>query len=106
MFLLGIGESTCVTSAAVFSSPIFGDMFLLLNLELAETLEDLGFRLLYSEICSYYHSISQFKFCLEVVFVSYIRRYVLTGCPQLKGFCSLKVFVSYIRRYVLTVLRI
>ena len=64
-------------SGGKFSSPIFGDMFLLAKLKGAIEMSK-SFRLLYSEICSY---------CLvrginytrqDKVFVSYIRRYVLT----------------------------
>ena len=37
----------------LFSSPIFGDMFLLLIVSDKNSDKTLGFRLLYSEICSY-----------------------------------------------------
>ena len=91
-----------------------------------------SFRLLYSEICSYWN---QFRSTLQImgnVFVSYIRRYVLTlnesyhaRQAKRKLFSSpifgdmfllckrwyywifqLHVFVSYIRRYVLTCMKI
>ena len=38
----------------MFSSPIFGDMFLLKTDEEKEIVNEICFRLLYSEICSYY----------------------------------------------------
>ena len=61
-----------------FSSPIFGDMFLLFKVT----------------------SISPDS---TIVFVSYIRRYVLTYvCNYDRWFNCGCVFVSYIRRYVLT----
>ena len=60
-----------------FSSPIFGDMFLL-------------------------YEKSTKKSRLNHVFVSYIRRYVLTTICSFKTSYDFTVFVSYIRRYVLT----
>ncbi len=61
-----------------FSSPIFGDMFLLITWEW----------------CTFYTT---------RVFVSYIRRYVLTKFQRKTWINESKmVFVSYIRRYVLT----
>ena len=63
-----------------------------------------GFRLLYSEICSYSVGMGMTRDHVDhTVFVSYIRRYVLT--EELKFNSNLfyeRVFVSYIRRYVLT----
>ena len=63
---------------------------------------ELRFRLLYSEICSYFKI--KFIFITVIsVFVSYIRRYVLTFNMKNNNIKkTLSVFVSYIRRYVLT----
>ena len=61
----------------MFSSPIFGDMFLL-KIEKQEV-----------------------HYFIKV-FVSYIRRYVLTGITNDNLEIYEDVFVSYIRRYVLT----
>ena len=61
----------------VFSSPLFGDMFLLIMSKETEKQ-------------------------MKGVFVSYIRRYVLTNDDWRKVHCNIKVFVSYIWRYVLT----
>ena len=67
------------TNRIKFSSPIFGDMFLLEKeaMQLRKKLQ---------------------------VFVSYIRRYVLTKVSTSKVVKSSVVFVSYIRRYVLTIM--
>ena len=77
MFLLGGGVEP-VQGKSLFSSPIFGDMFLLDKLSLSLS-------------------------CNDKVFVSYIRRYVLTEKMKRKDAILTEiVFVSYIRRYVLT----
>ena len=62
---------------AKFSSPLFGDMFLL------------------RRKC-------WFVQIMEKVFVSFIQRYVLTRLGQRKCTRNVRVFVSFIRRYVLT----
>ena len=76
MFLL-VEHGSFKTKLLLFSSPIFGDMFLLKDV---------------SQIVPRY----------IVVFVSYIRRYVLTQVFWMNSKNQVRVFVSYIRRYVLT----
>ena len=61
-----------------FSSPVFGDMFLLINIR------------------------GGIQHEYTIVFVSYIRRYVLTSGSRNTIKTEERVFVSYIRRYVLT----
>ena len=151
MFLLEYTRKFVLAHELGFSSPIFGDMFLLVGSFLSivnpckvfvsyirryvltgastSTIPPFGcFRLLYSEICSYWKKRKDKTENLKNVFVSYIRRYVLTSNPESKTIgikncfrllyseiCSyykvtvdgykkelVDVFVSYIRRYVLT----
>ena len=103
MFLLGYVHTLLGYSWA-FSSPIFGDMFLLALVESNHYYSNHSFRLLYSEICSYKASDNNKYTTDEFVFVSYIRRYVLTsgGYVWIRQPRENGVFVSYIRRYVLT----
>ena len=78
-------------------------MFLLVDIMKKKDFKEKCFRLLYSEICSYLYVDNKNNFYVVLVFVSYIRRYVLTK-TQAKGNYQQNnyVFVSYIRRYVLT----
>ena len=77
-------------------------MFLLLILGTAmHELIQKSFRLLYSEICSY-SEVGETGWAYISVFVSYIRRYVLTLNLRDLMYHNQQVFVSYIRRYVLT----
>ena len=82
-------EESYRTRMAKFSSPIFGDMFLLRYNAWLECSSSKRFRLLYSEICSYwafYHNLIKIQ---SSVFVSYIRRYVLTFQNLIKVFAAL-----------------
>ena len=109
-----------------FSSPIFGDMFLLLSEDDTDVLNSSGFRLLYSEICSYwkfdviycctykgfrllYSEICSYSFVTyKISFLCFRFRLLYSEiCSYLNFFASgnllpMIVFVSYIRRYVLT----
>ena len=101
MFLLELDEDKLIKKYK-FSSPIFGDMFLLLILQLANLYLLCSFRLLYSEICSYcgksLHAIVKVdaQFSSPIFGDMFLLNFVLTYSMMRK------VFVSYIRRYVLT----
>ena len=90
--------------ALKFLSPIFGDMFLLHGLKMIVLVLVGCFRLLYSEICSYSNKCGAYTEYLHACF----RLLYSEICSYSRSTWSLShssqaVFVSYIRRYVLTV---
>ncbi len=103
MFLLSTLHNYKRGSEPSFSSPIFGDMFLLGHIWLNQLTIFVFSSPIFGDMFLLCPVFSLWIFLFRSVFVSYIRRYVLTkGIKKdfVKG--DEMVFVSYIRRYVLT----